>query len=30
MRIAKPILLVGTPVGVIGGLNEASEPDSNA
>ncbi|MBL8224707.1 MAG: hypothetical protein JNM50_05195 [Chromatiales bacterium] len=23
MRIAKPILLVGTPVGVIGGLNEA-------
>jgi uncharacterized membrane protein len=23
MRIAKPILLIGTPVGVIGGLNEA-------
>lgn len=23
MRIAKPILLIGTPIGVIGGLNEA-------
>jgi hypothetical protein len=23
MRIAKPILLIGTPLGVLGGLNEA-------
>lgn len=23
MRIAKPILLIGTPIGVLGGLNEA-------